>query len=66
MEISNSFLKIEQQKIQNILKIFGNRNEKIFFSKTLPEKKSFIFNFEDENIKVFYPKISGCLSHEII
>ena len=67
MEISSSFLKIET-KIQNILKIFGNKNEKMFFSKTLPEKKilSFIFNFDDENIKVFYPKNSGCISYEII
>ena len=68
MEISNDFSEIEKQKIQNILKIFGNINEKNFFSKTLPEQKnlSFIFNFEDENMKVFYPKNSGCLSHEII
>ena len=39
MEISNDFSEIEKQKIQNILKIFGNINEQIFFSKTLPEKK---------------------------
>ena len=39
MEISNSFLKIEKQKIQNILKIFGNINEKIFFPKLYLKKK---------------------------
>ena len=35
---------------------------KFFFPKLYLKKKL----IEDENIKVFYPKNSGCLSHEII
>ena len=44
MEISNDFSEIEKQKIQNILKIFGNINENFFFPK-LYLKKKFKFYF---------------------
>ena len=39
MEISNEFSQLEKQKIQNILKIFGNINENFFFPKIFLKKK---------------------------